>query len=270
MAKAFADKVAWITGASSGIGRELARELARAGADVALSARRADRIEALAEELRASGVRAIALPCDVTQESSVEQAVTKAVAELGRLDIAIANAGFGVSGSIESLSIEDWRRQLDTNVIGLVATARYALPHLRATRGRLALVGSVSSMVPTAGNGAYSASKYAVRAIGQTLSLELAGSGVSCTTLHPGFVASEIAQVDNAGRFSAERKDKRPAALMWPADRAAKVMVDAIEGRRREYTFTVHGKLGAFLGRHLPGLIQLAGARAGGRLPGSS
>ena len=121
-------------------------------------------------------------------------------------------------------------------------------------------------MVPTAGNGAYTASKYAVRAIGQTLSLELAGSGVSCTTLHPGFVASEIAQVDNQGHYSPERSDKRPAALMWPADRAARVMIDAIEKRKREYTFTAHGKLGAFIGQHMPGAIQLATAL--GRLRG--
>jgi short-subunit dehydrogenase len=136
-------------------------------------------------------------------------------------------------------------------------TARYALPYLRERKGRLALIGSVSSMLVAPGFGAYSASKYAVRAIGQALAAELHGSGVSCTTIHPGYIESEIAQVDNQGRFDASREDKRPKNLMWPADRAARVMVDAIAKRKREFVFTGHGKVGAFAGRHMPSLVHM-------------
>ncbi|MGB8222428.1 MAG: short-chain dehydrogenase, partial [Polyangiales bacterium] len=87
-------------------------------------------------------------------------------------------------------------------------------------------------------------------------------SGVTCTTIHPGYIESEIAQVDNQGRFDAARKDSRPKQLMWPTDRAARVMVDAIAKRKRELTFTGHGKIGAFAGRHMPGLVHFGLTRA--------
>lgn len=266
MAGDLAGRVCWVTGASAGLGRGMAREFARRGADVAVSARRKERLEELVGELSEQGVRALALPCDVTREDEVRESVARLVAELGQLDVAVANAGFSVNGRIEDLEAADWRRQLETNVIGAVSTAREALPELRKTKGRVALVGSVSAFVPLPRTGAYTASKAAVRAIGEILSLELRGSGVSCTTIHPGFVESEISLVDNQGRFDSKRRDKRPKRFMWSTEDAARVMVDAIWRRKREFVFTRHGQLGAFLGRHAPGLVQFALSRgAAGR-----
>lgn len=255
------DQVAWITGAGSGIGRALAIELGRQGAIVAVSGRRQERLEEVAREVEAAGGRALAVPCDVTEESDVVRAVSSVVDELGRLDLAIANAGFSVAGAVRDLSAEDWRRQLDTNVVGAAITARHALPHLERTKGRVALVGSVSALLPTPRMAAYTASKYALRAIGQTLSIELEGTGVSCTLVHPGFVESEIARVDNEGRFDPSRKDRRPKQLMWPADRAAREMLRAIRARKREHVFTGHGKLGAAIGQHMPGLAHFVMSR---------
>lgn len=262
MAKRFDNQVVWITGGGSGIGRALALAFAKEGAAVAVSGRREDRLQAVVGEIEAAGRKGLAVRCDVTDEASVAEAVQKVVRALGGLDVAVANAGFSVAGRIEKLSAADWRRQLDVNVIGVAMTARYSLPHLRERKGRLVLIGSVASMMPTPGVGAYSASKYAVRAIGQALAAELHGSGVTCTTIHPGYIESEIAQVDNQGRFDPERDDRRPKNLMWPADRAARVMIDAIAKRKREYTFTGHGKLGAFAGRHMPGLLHFGMTRA--------
>lgn len=253
----FRDHVVWITGGGSGLGRALAVEFARQGADVAVSGRRADRLAEVVAAIEAEGRRGLAVACDVTDDDAVAAAVTTVVERFGKLDVAVANAGFAVAGKIEVLPIDAWRRQFETNVFGLVSTVRHALPALRATGGRMALVASVAGMLPTPKTGAYSASKYAVRAIGQTLAMELHGSGVSCTTIHPGFVASEIAQVDNDGRFDASRKDRRPHKLMWSAEAAAKVITRAIARRKREYTFTGHGKFGGFLGRHAPGLVHL-------------
>ena len=264
MAGRIAGKVSWVTGASAGLGRAMARELARRGSDVAVSARRKERLDELVSELSGLGVRALAVPCDVTREDSVREVVARVVGELGQLDIAIANAGFSVMGPVSELSAADWRRQLETNVIGLVSTVRESLPHLRERSGRIGLVGSVSAMISTPRSGPYSASKAAVRAIGQVLSMELHGSGVSCTTLHPGFVASEIAQVDNQGIRHAERADQRPKRLMWSSERAARVMIDAIWNRRREVVFTGHGRFAAFLGRHAPGVVHFAVTRVGG------
>lgn len=256
MARRFENQVVWITGGGSGIGRALALAFADEGAAVAVSGRREDRLEHVVEEVESRGGKALAVRCDVTDEASVAEAVQKVVRTLGGLDVAVANAGFGVAGRIEKLSAADWRRQLDVNVIGVAMTARYALPHLRERKGRLALIGSIAAMLVTPGMGAYSASKHAVRAIGQALAVELHGTGVTCTTIHPGYIESEIAQVDNQGRFDPTREDKRPKNLMWPADKAARAMVDAIAKRKREYTFTGHGKVGAFAGRHMPGLVH--------------
>jgi NAD(P)-dependent dehydrogenase (short-subunit alcohol dehydrogenase family) len=216
----FDGNVGWVTGGGSGIGRAVAVELARQGADVAISGRRLDKLEEAAAEIRALGRRCATIACDVTDDASVRNAVAAVVAELGRLDVAVANAGFSVMGRFEKLGEAEWERQIETNVLGVVRTARHALPELRKTKGRLALVGSVSAQLCIPASSAYSASKFAVRAIGLTLAQELVGSGVSCTTLHPGFVESDIARVDNAGQFHADRKDARPQALMWTADRA--------------------------------------------------
>lgn len=271
MGRSFEGQVAWITGGGSGLGEALARELASQGARVAVSGRRQERLEQVVAAIEAGGGEALAVPCDVTDEASLREAVAAIVARWGRLDVAVANAGFGVSGRVEKVPLDDWRRQFDINVLGVVATAQAALPELRKTRGRLALVASVMGMLCTPGTGPYSASKFAVRAIGLTLSQELHGTGVSCTTIHPGFVESEIAKVDNKGRLHEDRRDTRPEKLMWRADAAARVMARAIEQRKREYVFTWHGRFGAFMGQHMPSLVHLALTRSkAGQRPSKS
>jgi len=261
MAGRFEGKVGWVTGGGSGIGKAIALELASEGAAVALSGRRVERLEEVVAEIEAAGGLALAIPCDVTQDGACASATEAIVGELGSLDVAVANAGFGVTGKLAEMELSDFKRQFDVNVFGLMATVQAAVPHLRAVDGRLGLLGSIAAMVPLPGNGAYAASKYAVRAIGQTLAIELHGTGMSCTLLHPGFVESEIAQVDNQGQHHPGAKDKRPANLMWPADKAAKSCVKALHKRKREHVFTGHGKVGAFLGRHAPGLVHFAATR---------
>ena len=117
-----------ITGASSGIGAALAREFARQGADLVLLARRTDRLTALAAELERQGRRALALTGDVTVDGDLERAVAETRAKLGRLDVAVANAGFGVVGPVERLTLDDYRRQFETNVFGVLRTVHAALP----------------------------------------------------------------------------------------------------------------------------------------------
>ncbi|RLB52183.1 MAG: short chain dehydrogenase [Deltaproteobacteria bacterium] len=262
MGKRFDGKVVWITGGGSGIGRALALELARQGADVAVSGRRQERIDEVAREICALGRRGIAVPCDVTDEDDIAQAVARVVNELGALDVAVANAGFSISGRIADITADQWRRQLDVNVVGSALTAKHALPHLEKTKGRIVLIGSIAAFLGLPKSGAYAASKWAVRALGQTLNIELAGSGVSCTTIHPGFVESEIAQVDNEGVYNGKRRDRRPQKFMWTADAAARTMASAIHRRKREHVFTNHGKLGAFMGQHFPGMALMTIGRS--------
>jgi short-subunit dehydrogenase len=250
------ENVVWITGASSGIGKAMAFEWARLGYKVALSARRKDLLEEVANEIKNSGGDALVVPVDIMEEKSIENAVQSIITTWGRLDVAVANAGFGVSGSIDKLTAKDWERQLQGNVTGLALSVKYALPHLKQNQGRIGLVGSVGAYVPNPNVGAYGASKAAVHSIGLTLQVELMGTGVSCTTIHPGFVVSEIARIDNQGVWHRERPDPRPANLMWPTDKAAKVMVKAIMKRKRNYVFTTHGRLIVWLQRWMPGLVR--------------
>jgi len=248
----FRDQVVWITGGGSGIGRTTALRFASEGAKVAVSGRRAERLESVVDDVGRMGGEAVALPLDVTDEAAIEAAVEVLLARFGRLDVALANAGFSVAGPVAELNAEDWRRQLDVNVVGAALTARYALPALSETQGRIGLVGSVAAYLCAPKLAPYNASKFAVRALGMTLSAELHGSGVSCTTVHPGFVESEIAQVDNEGHFDPAREDRRPKKLMWTSEEAAAEIVDALAKRKREHVFTRHGQLGAFIGQHFP------------------
>ncbi|MGE0785496.1 MAG: SDR family NAD(P)-dependent oxidoreductase [Sandaracinaceae bacterium] len=254
----FAEHIAWVTGAGSGIGRAVALELAREGCDVAVSGRRAEPLAETVRQIETLGRRALALPCDVRDEDEVSRVADRIAAELGRIDVAVANAGFGVAGRIEDLGVADWHRQLDTNVIGAALTAKHALRHLRQTNGRLALVGSVAAFVPIEKNGAYVASKAALRSIGLTLAVELAGSGTTCTTLHPGFVENDLSKMEPHERPDPEWREERPHRLLWPTDRAARVMVRGIHRRTPELVFTAHGKVFAFIGQHFPGLVVLA------------
>jgi len=253
----FKDKVIWITGASSGLGEYMAYEFAKSGAFLALSARRKDKLEEVQKKVEDLGGKGFIVLCDVMEEEQIKSAVDEIAEKWGKIDVVVANAGYGAYGSIEYLDAEDWNRQMQVNVTGLALTAKYGIPLLRKTGGRLVLVGSVAAYLPSPKSGPYGASKAAVRSIGQTLQIELKGSGVSCSVIHPGFVDSEIAKVDKKGQLHPDRVDTRPKSLMWATDKAAKVMVKAIHQRKREYVFTGHGKLLTFLGQHTPLLTRL-------------
>lgn len=253
---AFHNQIVWITGASSGIGRAMAIEFARQGAMVAVTARRMVELEKLVSEIETSGGKAKAFYCDILEEKSIQSCIEQIIQEFNKLDVAVANAGFGVFGKMEDLTQEEWQRQLQGNVIGLALTAKHALPHLKQTKGRLALVGSVGAYVPNPYVGAYGASKAAVNSIGLTFQVELLDTGVSCTTLHPGFVKSEIARIDNQGVWHPDRDDPRPSKMMWPTEKAAKVMVKAILRRKRNYIFTAHGKFFILIQRFFPSVMR--------------
>lgn len=259
----FAGQVVLITGASSGIGAALAREWARRGADVALCARRTDRLEEVARDCRALGRRAIVVACDVTRDGDLERAVAAARSALGKIDVLVANAGFGVAGSLESLALDDYRRQLETNVFGVLRTIYAGLDEIRRTRGRLVLVGSVSGHVAMPGSSPYSMSKFALRALAESLGPELARHGVAVTLVSPGFVESEIRQVDNRGVRHADARDPAPVWLQMPAATAAQHIVRAVARRRREAVITGHAKVVVFLQRHVPWLIAAGVRRLG-------
>jgi short-subunit dehydrogenase len=261
----FAGQVVFITGASSGIGAALAREFARNGADLALAARRVDRLEALAADLRNLGRRVLVLACDVTRDQDLERSVAAAVSGLGRLDVVVANAGFGVVGRLERLALDDYRRQFETNVFGVLRTVFAGLPELRRNRGRLVIMGSVSGHVALPGSSPYSMSKFAVRALAEALDFELRPAGVSVTLVSPGFVDTEIHQVDNLGVRHPEVRPRAPAVTRTTADRAARRIVRAVARRRREVVITWLAHLTMQVRRYVPALyvwgVRLFGVR---------
>ena len=247
-----------ITGASSGIGAALARVYGRRGGRLVLAARRIDRLEALARQIAETGGEAIAVACDVCRDGDCERAVAAAVERFGGLDIAIANAGFGVTGRVDELALDDWRHQFETNVYGVLRTSRAAYPALRASRGRLAIMGSVMSHLAMAGASPYGMSKAAVWSLAMSLRDEWRRDGVAVTLLSPGLVESDIRRTDNAGAVHDRASDPVPSWIVVGADRAARAMVRAIDRRARERVITVHGKALVWLCRHAPWLIHAA------------
>lgn len=262
--KRFENQVVWITGGGSGIGRALALEFAREGASIAVSGRRTDKLAETVREIQTLGARALAVSCDVMDETSISEAVRHVIEVFGSIDVVVANAGYSVMGRIEEIDLAFWKRQFDVNLFGLVSTVRAALPELRKTRGRVVLIGSVAAFVAPPKGGVYASSKAAVRMFGEALSAELKGSGVSCTTVHPAYVETDIVRVDNEGHFQKDRRDPRPKWLIWKADKAAKKIIDASYRRRREVVISAYGKVAVSLSRLFPGLLQIFLAGGGG------
>jgi len=257
MTQFFQGKAVLITGASSGIGEELAWQLGQAGAQLTLTARRKELLEKLAQRIVAAGKTApFVVQCDVTQDGSLQNAFEESVGHWGKLDVAIANAGFGVVGALKKLSVEDYRRQFETNVFGVLRTIYAALPEIEKSKGNIAIIGSVSGWAATPGASPYNMSKFAVRALANAITPELALCGVKVTLISPGFVASDIRRVDNQGQFHEQAKEPIPSWLIMPTEKAARQILSAVAKGKREAIITGHGKALVFLERFLPSAIR--------------
>ena len=240
----FRGKAVLITGASSGIGEELAWQLSQAGAKLTLAARRKELLEKLAQRIVSAGrPRPLVLQCDVTQHGDLEKTVQETLRQWGKLDVAIGNAGFGVVGPIYA-----------------------ALPEIEKNKGNIAIIGSVTGWAATAGSSPYAMSKFAVRALANAITPELRLSGVKVTLISPGFVASDIRRVDNQGNFHEGAKDPIPSWLVMPTEKAVRQMLRAISKGKREAIITGHGKALVFLERFMPWVIRaVARKMAAGR-----
>lgn len=206
------EKVVLITGASSGIGEGCARLLAEKGARVVLGARRVERLQQLVEEITAAGGTAIARRLDVTDAADVQAFVDAALAEYGRVDVLLNNAGVMPLSMIEALKLDEWNRMIDVNIRGVLHGIAAALPVMQEQRsGQIINVASIGAyrVSPTAA--VYCATKYAVRAISDGLRQEVGGD-IRVTLVSPGVVESELAEsISDAGAREAMREFRKVA-----------------------------------------------------------
>jgi NADP-dependent 3-hydroxy acid dehydrogenase YdfG len=191
--------VALVTGASSGIGEATALALAAAGADVAIAARRVDRLQTLAEKIRATGPKVFVMEADITEPAQAAAIVAKTVSEFGRLDTLVNNAGLMLLGPIVGADPLEWDRMLRINVSALMNATSAALPHLlKAAEGAprnvadIVNISSVAGRVARSGSGAYNATKWAVNAFSESLRQEVTRKHVRISLVEPGAVATEL------------------------------------------------------------------------------
>jgi NADP-dependent 3-hydroxy acid dehydrogenase YdfG len=234
-----AGKVVLITGASSGIGEVTARLLAQHGAIVVLGARRKGRIDAVVQEILETGGKAAGFAVDITKRAEVDMFIERALERFGRIDVMVNNAGIMAIAPIPQLKVEEWDRQIDVNIKGLLYGVAAVLPQMqRQKSGHIINLASVLGIkVFAPGGTVYSATKFAVRALTEGLRVELHSENIRCTMISPGAVATDLPEGSSE---EATRKDLRalykmaiPAAsiasaIAYAIDQPAEVEIDEI------------------------------------------
>ena len=259
----FRDNVVVLTGASRGIGRELALQLADQGARLALSARDMASLDEVAELCRRRGGQAVAIPADVGEEPQCAELIRRTVETYGRIDTLINNAGISMWALFEQVTdLSIFERLMRINYLGSVWCTWYALPHLKQTRGRIVAVASLTGKTGVPTRSGYAASKHAMVGFFDTLRIELAGSGVSVTVTCPDFVATEI-------RERAFGPDGKPLGVspvkeskVMTAETCARLILKSAARRERELIPSARGKLGLWLKLFAPSVIDRIARKA--------
>lgn len=190
-------KVAVVTGASGGLGADAARAYAHEGANIALLARRKERLESLAKELESTGVKTLAVQCDVSNEESVKNAVDEVIKYFGKIDILLNNAGIAIPGGVDCLCVEDWDKGMDVNVKGIFLVSKYVIPHMIENNyGKIINTSSINSIAgdkqETFTRHVYNASKAAVRGLTMGMACSYGKYGITVNAVAPGLFESEM------------------------------------------------------------------------------
>jgi short-subunit dehydrogenase len=262
MNKPLADHVVVITGASEGIGAELARQVADQGAWLALAARRAHELDLVAQDCIARGGRAIVVPTDVTDPSQCTHLAQRAVEAYGKIDVLVNNAGVGAHFKFaDTADLSVFERVMRVNYLGAVYATHAALPALIKSRGRIVAISSLAGKTGVPYRTAYSASKFAMHGFFDSVRIELESTGVTVTIACPGFVHTDIRKhalgSDGAPLGASPRSEHDAMAL----DECARQIVSAIERRQRELVMTVRAKWGVVVKAVAPGMIDRLAAR---------
>jgi short-subunit dehydrogenase len=260
---AFKDKVVIITGSSSGIGRELAHQLADQGAWLVLAARNIDRLEAAKAECLKRGGKAIVIPTDVGIQSQCAHLVQGTMEEFGRIDGLVNNAGITMWGNFDAVNdLGLFEQIMRVNYLGSLYCTHYALPFLKQTKGLIVGVSSLAGKAGVPTRSGYAASKHAMTGFFDSLRIEMEPFGVDVTMVYPGFVASDV-------RARALGSDGKPLVTspvregeVMTVETCARLMVSAMVGRKRELVMTLRGKLGQWLKLIAPGVVDKVASQA--------
>ncbi|MEO7520624.1 MAG: SDR family oxidoreductase [Gemmatimonas sp.] len=272
MSGAFAGKVVLVTGASSGIGAELARQFAAEGARVVLAARDVARLNEVADQCRAAGGEAYAISADVSDQNACRELITSAIAQCGALDVLVNNAGLGFRGRFDSITdLSIFERLMRVNFLGSVWCTAYALPHLKHRRGQIVAMSSLQGLAGVPQRTAYAATKHAMAGFFDSLRVELAGSGVAVTVIYPSFVSSEFNQrglSPDGTSFGAHATGSRSRDAMSVPE-CARLTLRAVSRRDRELLMTWRARVGRILKLVSPRLVdRLAKAAIDGQARG--
>lgn len=249
------NKVIIITGASSGIGKALAQECAAKGAKLVLAARRLDRLDELAQQLKETEI--ITIQADVSKEEDCKNIIDQAIAHFGKIDVLINNAGISMRALFADVELEVIKRLMDVNFLGTVYCTKYALPYLLKSKGSVTGVISIAGYIGLPGRTGYSASKYAIRGFMDALRTENLNTGLHVLVAAPGFTSSEVRQVALTSNGSQQGETPRDESKMMSSEECARHIIKAIVKRKRELILTfTEGKLTVFLGKFMPKLVE--------------
>lgn len=255
-------QVVVITGASDGIGAEMARQLAaRHGGRIGLvlAGRSQDKLDAVAAQCREKQAEVHTVAMDVGVEAQCRALIAAAMERYGRIDTLVNNAGVSAQALFDEVRAEDlgWYESLmRTNFWGALWCTHAALPHLKATRGRIVAVNSLAGLIGVPGRTAYSASKFAMDGFFQALRAELKSAGVSVTSAYPGVVATAIRYRGFNARGEAAGKSGLKEDDAMTVEECARLIIDGMERREREVVMTAKGKLGRWLKLLAPGKVE--------------
>lgn len=253
-------KIFVITGASDGIGAEMARQLAQAHGPhcgLVLAARNVELLDQVAQQCQVHAARTLVVPTDVSVQADCRALIDAAMAQFGRLDVLINNAGVSAQAMLADVNDLGWYEQLmRVNHWGAVWCTHAALPHLVARRGQIVAVSSLAGLVGVPGRTAYGASKFAMNGFFEALRTELAPTGVSVTIAYPGVVDTQIRYRGyNAAGQAAGRSGLKEEQAM-PVDECARLILAGMAARRRDVVMTWRGKLGRWLKLLAPALVD--------------
>lgn len=259
----FRGNVVVITGASKGIGAELARQLAARGARLALAARDTAALDAVAAECRQPGAEVEVLRTDVAVESDCRQLIEWTVARFGRLDTLVNNAGATMWARVDEIrDLGMLDRIMRVNYMGSVYCTAHALPHLKASRGRIVGIASLTGLTGVPTRSGYAASKHAMRGFFDSLRIELDGSGVTVTMVYPGFVATGIRENATGPDGKPIRIDPLDPARVMSVTECARQILVATDRRARDLVMTPRGRLAQWLKLIAPRLVDGIARRA--------